>query len=56
MLLGHGDGLMVAGEGGGSIAQWIAFALLNPVAPGSNPSVPDNLLLMLPRFIAGAAA
>ena len=38
------------------IAQWIAFALPNPAALGLNPDVPDNLLLMLPRFIDGAAA
>ena len=42
--------------GGGGIAQWIAFALPNPAAQGSNPDVPNNLLSMLPRFIDGAAA
>ena len=28
------------GQGGG-IAQWLAFALPDPAAPGSNPGVPD---------------
>ena len=41
---------------GGGIAQWIAFVLPNPAAPGSNPGVLNNLLSMLPRFIDGAAA
>ena len=29
---------------GGSIAQWFAYLLLDPAAPGSIPSVPEKLL------------
>ena len=36
-------------------AQWLAFALLDPAAPGAIPGVPQKIiakkLSMLPRFI-----
>ena len=43
----------------GSVAQWLASLLLEPAAPGSNPSGPkifsEEKLLMLLGLIQGAA-
>ena len=49
---------------GGSIAQWLAFALPDPAAPGLIPDVPDffprifseKTLSMLPRLTDSAGA
>ena len=40
---------------GGSVAQWLAYLILNPVAPVSIPRVQSNNMLMLLRLINGAA-
>ena len=45
--------------GDGSIAQWLAYFLLDPTAPGLIPSIPNFFqkenLLMLPRLINDGA-
>ena len=45
--------------GDGSIAQWLAYLLSDPAAPGLIPSIPNffqkEILLMLPRLINDGA-